>query len=67
MRGVVGRESADWHGERTDAARSVGAGKGVSADFAAPLPADGGAGGPEHPGDDFGQEESCSRLLSVLA
>lgn len=67
MRGVVGRQFADWHGERADAVGQIGTGQGVSVDFEAALPADGGAGGTEYPGDDFRQKESCSRVLPVLA
>lgn len=67
MRCVVGCEPADRHGERTDAAGSVGTRKGVPADFATPLPADGSAGGSEYPGDNFRQKEPCPRLLPVLA
>lgn len=67
MCGVVGREPADWHRERSDAVGSFGPGQGVSVNFAAALPADGGVGGTEYPGDDFRQKESCSRVLPVLA
>lgn len=67
MRSSVGRESADRHGERTDAVGPQWPGQGVSVDFAEALPADGGARGTEHPGDDFRQKESCARVLPVLA